>query len=131
MSVVWARSGVVVTAQRSISWMVRRRWGTPRHGQGGAPPTAGRGIVAGVRGFVSRLERFGSVPSTQPIVREWLEQGTPEVAIAVADEQTSGRGRLGRTWTAPPGSALLVSAGFRPLDLPAAHAWRLAATVSL
>ncbi|MET0773207.1 MAG: biotin--[acetyl-CoA-carboxylase] ligase [Candidatus Limnocylindrales bacterium] len=81
--------------------------------------------------FVSRLERFASVPSTQPIVREWIEQGTPEVAIAVADEQTEGRGRLGRTWTAPPGSALLVSAGFRPHDLHARHAWRLAATASL
>ena len=81
--------------------------------------------------FVSRLERFPSVPSTQPIVRAWLEDGTPEVCIAVADEQTQGRGRLGRTWDAPPGAALLVSAGFRPLDLPARHAWRLAATVAL
>jgi BirA family biotin operon repressor/biotin-[acetyl-CoA-carboxylase] ligase len=83
------------------------------------------------RTFVSRLERFASVPSTQPIVREWLDEGTPEVAIAVADEQTAGRGRLGRTWTAPPGAALLVSVGLRPSDLPARHAWRLAATASL
>lgn len=81
--------------------------------------------------FVSRLERFAKAPSTQPIVRGWLDAGTPEVAIAVADEQTDGRGRLGRTWTAPSGAALLVSAGFRPSDLPARHAWRLAATVSL
>ena len=80
---------------------------------------------------MSRLERFAAVPSTQPIVREWLEQGTPEVAVAVADEQTAGKGRLGRTWTAPPGAALLVSAGFRPDDLAARHAWRLAATASL
>jgi BirA family biotin operon repressor/biotin-[acetyl-CoA-carboxylase] ligase len=81
--------------------------------------------------FVSRLERFASVPSTQPIVREWLDHGTLEVAIAVTDEQTDGRGRLGRSWTAPPGAALLVSAGFRPVDLQARHAWRLAATASL
>ncbi|MFN8518977.1 MAG: biotin--[acetyl-CoA-carboxylase] ligase [Chloroflexota bacterium] len=81
--------------------------------------------------FVSRLERFASVPSTQPIVRGWLEEGVSEVAIAVADEQTAGRGRLGRSWAAPSGAALLVSAGFRPVDLPARHAWRLADTVSL
>jgi BirA family biotin operon repressor/biotin-[acetyl-CoA-carboxylase] ligase len=81
--------------------------------------------------FVSRLERFASVPSTQPIVRAWLDDGTPEVAVAVADEQTAGKGRLGRTWTAPSGAALLVSAGFRPGDLLARHAWRLAATASL
>ncbi len=81
--------------------------------------------------FISRLERFGSVESTQPIVRGWLDAGTPEVCLAVADEQTQGRGRLGRTWDAPPGAALLVSAGFRPIDLPAIHAWRLGATVAL
>jgi BirA family biotin operon repressor/biotin-[acetyl-CoA-carboxylase] ligase len=81
--------------------------------------------------FISRLERFASVPSTQPIVRGWLDAGEAEVAVAVADEQTAGRGRLGRTWTAPAGAALLASAGFRPVDLPARHAWRLAATVSL
>ena len=55
----------------------------------------------------------------------------PEVCLAVADEQTQGRGRLDRTWDAPPGAALLVSAGFRPLDLPVRHAWRLGATVAL
>jgi BirA family biotin operon repressor/biotin-[acetyl-CoA-carboxylase] ligase len=81
--------------------------------------------------FVSRLERFASVPSTQPIVRAWLEDGTPEVAVAVADEQTAGRGRLGRNWSAPRGAALLASAGFRPLGLHPRHVWRLAATVSL
>lgn len=43
----------------------------------------------------------------------------PEGAIAVADFQTSGRGRLGRTWEAPPGTALLVSVLLRPpADLP-------------
>ena len=36
----------------------------------------------------------------------------------MADHQTAGRGRLGRTWTAPPGSALLVSVLLRP-GLPA------------
>ncbi len=81
--------------------------------------------------FVSRLERFGSVGSTQPIVRAWLDAGEREVCVAVADEQTQGRGRLGRTWDAPPGMALLASAGFRPLELPAHHAWRLGATVAL
>jgi BirA family transcriptional regulator, biotin operon repressor / biotin---[acetyl-CoA-carboxylase] ligase len=81
--------------------------------------------------FLSRLERFESVDSTQRVVREWLDAGTPEVAIAVAAHQAAGRGRLGRSWVAPPGAALLLSAGFRPTGLPAGHGWRLAATVSL
>src|SRR5262245_50772103 len=80
---------------------------------------------------MTRVERFGSVDSTQRIVREWLDAGQDEVAIAVADEQTAGRGRQGRVWTAPPGAALLMSIGFRPTNLPLRHGWRLAATVSL
>jgi BirA family transcriptional regulator, biotin operon repressor / biotin---[acetyl-CoA-carboxylase] ligase len=82
-------------------------------------------------GFISRLERFESIDSTQRVVREWLDAGTPEVAVAVAAHQTAGRGRQGRQWMAPPGAALLVSVGFRPTALAAAHAWRLAATLSL
>ena len=81
--------------------------------------------------FFSRVDRFGSVDSTQRIVREWLEAREPEVAVAVADEQTAGRGRQGRTWSAPPGAALLMSIGFRPSNLPLRQGWRLAATVSL
>jgi BirA family biotin operon repressor/biotin-[acetyl-CoA-carboxylase] ligase len=81
--------------------------------------------------FLARQERFARVASTQDVVREWLDAGTPEVCLALADEQTAGRGRAGRTWIAPAGSALLLSLGFRPTWLVPERAWRLAATVSL
>ncbi|HEY5488327.1 MAG TPA: biotin--[acetyl-CoA-carboxylase] ligase, partial [Candidatus Limnocylindrales bacterium] len=81
--------------------------------------------------FPARLERFRAVDSTQRVVREWLEQGVPEVAVAVAGYQTAGRGRNGREWVAPPGAALLLSVGFRPPHLAPLHAWRLAAVVAL
>jgi BirA family biotin operon repressor/biotin-[acetyl-CoA-carboxylase] ligase len=81
--------------------------------------------------FLSRQERFATVGSTNDVVRGWLAAGTPEVALAVADEQTAGRGRDGRSWVAPAGGALLLSLGFRPTWLSPAHAWRLAATTSL
>ncbi len=81
--------------------------------------------------FVSRLERFDRVGSTQAIVRDWLDAGVDEVCVAVADEQTAGRGRLERDWLAAPGRALLVSAGFRPPALPAQHGWRLSAIASV
>jgi hypothetical protein len=81
--------------------------------------------------FPDRLERFASVDSTQAIVRSWLATGGPRGVVAVADVQTAGRGRLDRSWTAPSGTALLCSIGFRPVALPASHAWRLGATVSL
>jgi BirA family biotin operon repressor/biotin-[acetyl-CoA-carboxylase] ligase len=81
--------------------------------------------------FFSRQERFPSVGSTNDVVRDWLAAGDPEVCLAVADEQTAGRGRVGRTWVAPAGAALLLSLGFRPDWLAPDRAWRLAATVSL
>jgi BirA family transcriptional regulator, biotin operon repressor / biotin---[acetyl-CoA-carboxylase] ligase len=62
-------------------------------------------------------ERFGaprldveSCESTQQLV----DTSLPEGAIVVADHQTAGRGRLGRTWEAPPGKALLVSILLKP-----------------
>ncbi len=64
-------------------------------------------------------------------MRGWLAAGTDEVCLAVADVQTDGRGRLDRVWQDRPGSALLVSAGFRPPSLKAAHAWRLPAMASI
>jgi BirA family biotin operon repressor/biotin-[acetyl-CoA-carboxylase] ligase len=81
--------------------------------------------------FLSRNERFRSVPSTNDIVREWLTEGTPEVCLAIAGEQTAGRGRSGRSWVAPDGAALLMSLGFRPSYVEADRLWRLAAVVAL
>ena len=80
---------------------------------------------------IHRRERFASVGSTNDVVRGWLAAGEPEICLAVADEQTAGRGRNGRTWTAPPGAGLLLSLGFRPTWLAPDQAWRLAASVSL
>ena len=79
----------------------------------------------------SRLEWVARVGSSNDVVRDWLRAGTPEVCVAVADQQTAGRGRNGRTWTAPPGAALLCSLGFRPSWLAPDRAWQLAAIVAL
>lgn len=81
--------------------------------------------------FLARQERLAVATSTNDVVRDWLADGTREVCLAVADEQSAGRGRDGRSWTAPPGTALLLSLGFRPTWLDPDRAWRLAATVSL
>ena len=81
--------------------------------------------------WLAREERFASVGSTNDVVAEWLADGTPEVCLAVADEQIAGRGRNGRTWQAPAGAALLCSLGFRPTYLEPDAQWRLAAVASL
>jgi BirA family biotin operon repressor/biotin-[acetyl-CoA-carboxylase] ligase len=78
-----------------------------------------------------RRERFAEVPSTNDVVRGWLANGEPEVCLAVAERQSAGRGRAGRTWVAPEGAALLLSLGFRPAWLAPDRTWRLAAIVAL
>jgi BirA family transcriptional regulator, biotin operon repressor / biotin---[acetyl-CoA-carboxylase] ligase len=84
-----------------------------------------------VTGWLSRFERFDVIGSTNDVIAGWLADGTPEVCVAITDVQRSGRGRGDRTWTAPPGAALLLSIGFRPTWLEPEHAWRLAAIVTL
>lgn len=81
--------------------------------------------------FLARSQRFDVVDSTNDVVRAWLAEGIPEVCLAIADEQTAGRGRDGRSWVAPRGAALLLSVGFRPTWLPPERAWQLAAVSSL
>jgi BirA family transcriptional regulator, biotin operon repressor / biotin---[acetyl-CoA-carboxylase] ligase len=51
-----------------------------------------------------------SCESTQALV----DPSQPEGALVVADHQTTGRGRLGRNWEAPPGTALLFSLLLKP-----------------
>jgi len=47
-----------------------------------------------------------------------LLEGAPEGAVAAADEQTEGRGRLGRTWHAPAGTSILFSIALVPAVPP-------------
>jgi BirA family biotin operon repressor/biotin-[acetyl-CoA-carboxylase] ligase len=65
-------------------------------------------------GFFSPLEVAASVPTTMARAAELAAAGEPEGATVVAEEQTEGRGRLGRVWVAPPGSSLLISVVLRP-----------------
>jgi len=55
--------------------------------------------------------------STNLRARELAEGGAPSGTVVTADEQSAGRGRGGRVWSAPAGAALLYSAILRPLDL--------------
>lgn len=55
--------------------------------------------------------------STQDLVRGAASEGAPEGFIAVADHQTDGRGRRGRTWADEPGESLMFSLLLRP-DAP-------------
>jgi BirA family transcriptional regulator, biotin operon repressor / biotin---[acetyl-CoA-carboxylase] ligase len=59
---------------------------------------------------------FARTDSTNTRARELAAAGAPHGTVVTAGEQTAGRGRQGRTWTAPPGAALLYSTIVRPLE---------------
>ncbi len=56
-----------------------------------------------------RIEHFIELDSTNRRLLEAARAGAADGLVAVADVQTAGRGRLDRTWDAPPASSLLVS----------------------
>lgn len=61
---------------------------------------------------------FNQITSTQHPLKKLALQNAPEGIVAVADEQTEGRGRRGRTWLAPAGRNLLFSVLLRPCLCP-------------
>lgn len=54
--------------------------------------------------------------STNERARELAAAGAPHGTLVTADEQSAGRGRQGRTWSAAPGEAVLLSVVLRSLD---------------
>jgi BirA family biotin operon repressor/biotin-[acetyl-CoA-carboxylase] ligase len=73
---------------------------------------------------------YSSIGSTSEVLKELAAQGAPEGALIITDEQTAGKGRLGRKWLAPAGTSLLLSLLFRP-DLAPNQAQRLTMICSL
>ena len=67
-------------------------------------------VEAGRRAFPGfNIRVVARTPSTQDWVRRAAREGAAEGTCCVAQEQSEGRGRQARTWTASPGTALLVS----------------------
>ena len=78
----------------------------------GADSLTPEAVAPHVRGRFGKPYRYEpECESTQPLL---LGSGLPEGATAATNHQTSGRGRLGRRWEAPPGSSLLVSVLLHP-----------------
>jgi BirA family biotin operon repressor/biotin-[acetyl-CoA-carboxylase] ligase len=70
------------------------------------------------------------IDSTQRLARERARAGAPEGTVVVAETQTQGRGRLGRTWHSPPGVNLYCTIVLRP-ERPPAVAPQLALVAGL
>lgn len=66
------------------------------------------------RNFGASLRVLATTGSTNEDALAWADEGAPEGAVVVADQQTAGRGRRGRSWLSEPGEGLLFSIVFRP-----------------
>jgi BirA family transcriptional regulator, biotin operon repressor / biotin---[acetyl-CoA-carboxylase] ligase len=64
--------------------------------------------------FGADIHYYPQVGSTNDILRDLADQGGLEGTLVITDEQVQGRGRMGRTWSAPAGTSLLMSLLFRP-----------------
>jgi BirA family biotin operon repressor/biotin-[acetyl-CoA-carboxylase] ligase len=78
-------------------------------GEGARPPVAGRWPAR-----FADVRWVAETGSTNADAMELARHGAAEGIVLVADHQTAGRGRRGRTWEAPPRSGLLVSVLLRP-----------------
>jgi BirA family biotin operon repressor/biotin-[acetyl-CoA-carboxylase] ligase len=74
-------------------------------------------------GFVSALRVLPSVESTNTAMTGAAQDGAPHASVLVAEEQTAGKGRLGRTWSAPARSGLFTSILVRPETPPPTWTW--------
>ena len=84
------------------------------------PPPSGLhlGELLRSRGVARRcgelIVNFSSVGSTNEVALQFARRGAPGGSLFLADEQTAGRGRLGRHFFSPPGLGLYSSVLFRP-----------------
>lgn len=69
------------------------------------------------------LRVLQQVTSTNDVVAAAAREGVAEGLVVVAEEQTGGRGRLGRSWQSPPRAGLTLSVLLRPRVAPARRGW--------
>jgi len=71
--------------------------------------------------FARRIYHFFKIDSTNSVAMRLGESGEPHGTIVLAEEQTAGRGRAGRTWTSEKSAGIYCSILLRP-PIPPAHA---------
>ena len=83
-------------------------------------------MVPGVRfggHSIAALRVLPEVDSTNTALLEAADDGAPHGSVVVAESQTAGKGRLGRSWVAPPRSGLFLSILLRPEVSAARWGW--------
>lgn len=69
--------------------------------------------------FHSNIYHFFKIPSTNDVALELGHRGAPEGTVVTAEEQTAGRGRLGRAWHSEQAKGIYASVLLRPKISPA------------
>ncbi len=68
-----------------------------------------------IEGHLSKLSRhcsitvYKSLPSTNSLLKAMAAEGAPEGSVIISEEQTAGRGRLGRSFYSPTGTGIYMS----------------------
>ena len=85
-----------------------------------APPLKLNEVLDGLatQRIGTKLHYFAELDSTNIFARRLAEQGAPAGEIVIAERQTRGRGRLGRSWVSPPFVNLYCSVVLRPRLFP-------------
>jgi len=74
---------------------------------------------------------YDEIESTNVEAKNLAAAGAPEGTVVVAEQQSAGRGRLGRRWTSPAGKGLLFSVVLRPpVDMADVHLLTIAAAIA-
>jgi BirA family transcriptional regulator, biotin operon repressor / biotin---[acetyl-CoA-carboxylase] ligase len=77
--------------------------------------------AAALSGRWARLDLVERTGSTNADLMAAAVAGAPDRTVLVAEHQEAGRGRLARSWVAPPGSGITVSVLLRPAGVPASR----------
>ena len=80
---------------------------------------------------LSTFRYFDTIGSTNDEALAWASKDAPDFSLVIADEQTSGRGRMERKWFTPPGAALALSLILRPTNTERAHPSRTTGLLAL
>lgn len=77
------------------------------------------------------IKYFESMGSTNDEALAWAANDAPDLSVIIADEQTAGRGRLGRKWFTPKETALAFSLILRPTAEERPHLTRTVGLAAL
>ena len=64
--------------------------------------------------WANRIHWFDSIGSTNTEAKVMAQNGAPHGTVLIADRQTGGRGRMGRSFSSPPGMGIYLSVVLRP-----------------